>query len=223
METKVYNQKGKSVGAYELPARIFEVPVNSDVIHRALVAQTSNQRRPWAHTKTRGEVRGGGIKPWRQKGTGRARHGSIRSPLWVGGGVSHGPRNERNYQVKINKKMRRGALLSLLSRKLKDKEVVVLDDFRLSSSKTKEAFGVFKNLRHSAKIYNIGIKGGRVLAALPARPAGGPKKAGIERPLHNLPFVNYIEPRNLNIAELLNNKYLVLDQSSIKELEKTYA
>ena len=223
MKAEIYNIKGEKAGTAELPERIFGVAWKPALVKQVYEGEMANKRRPWAHTKTRGEVRGGGIKPWRQKGTGRARHGSIRSPLWVGGGGSHGPRNERNYQVKINKKMRRGALLSLLSRKLKDKEVVVLDDFRLSSSKTKEAFGVFKNLRHSAKIYNIGIKGGRVLAALPARPAGGPKKAGIERPLHNLPFVNYIEPRNLNIAELLNNKYLVLDQSSIKELEKTYA
>src|SRR3990172_7343202 len=213
MESVIYNIEGKKIGTVNLSENVFGVRWNADLVKQVADSLLSSRRKPVAHTKDRSEVRGGGKKPWRQKGTGRARHGSIRSPLWVGGGVSHGPRNERNYQVKINKKMRRGALLSLLSRKLKDKEVVVLDDFRLSSSKTKEAFGVFKNLRHSAKIYNIGIKGGRVLAALPARPAGGPKKAGIERPLHNLPFVNYIEPRNLNIAELLNNKYLVLDQS----------
>src|SRR3989338_2658557 len=115
MQIKLYNQKGKSVGAYELPARIFEVPANPDVIHRALVAQTSNQRQPVAHTKTRGEVRGGGIKPWRQKGTGRARHGSIRSPIWVGGGGTHGPKKEKIYSKKINRKKRKGGLSMVLS------------------------------------------------------------------------------------------------------------
>src|SRR3972149_5452041 len=139
METKVYNQKGKSVGAYELPARIFEVPVNSDVIHRALVAQTSNARTPVAHTKNRGEVRGGGIKPWRQKGTGRARHGSIRSPIWIGGGVTHGPRKEKNYARAIPKNMRMKALCMALSRKLADGQVLFVDSFAFSAPKTSDA------------------------------------------------------------------------------------
>jgi len=186
------------------------------LVRQVYDGEMANKRRPWAHTKTRGEVSGGGRKPWRQKGTGRARHGSTRSPLWVGGGVAHGPRNERDYSVKINKKMRRGALLSVLSRKLKDKEVVILDEFKLARPKTKEIFNIFKNLRSGAEIYKIGEKGGRALISLPKTEE--PKRAA-----KNLQYVSYIEPRNLNIMELLQNKYLVLDKSAVGELEKTFA
>lgn len=213
--TTTYNIKGEKTGTMELPERVFGVTWKPALVKQIYDGEMANSRRPWAHTKTRGEVSGGGRKPWRQKGTGRARHGSIRSPLWVGGGVSHGPRNERSYETKINKKMRRGALFSLLSRKLKDKEVVVLDEFQTSHSKTKEAFIIFKNLRESAEIYNIGVKGGKSLLALP-------KREVIKRAINNLPHVSYIEPRNLNVMELLNNKYLVLDKSSIEELAKTF-
>ena len=206
-----------------MPEGIFGVAWKPALVKQVYDGEMANKRRPWAHTKTRGEVRGGGRKPWRQKGTGRARHGSIRSPLWVGGGVTHGPRKERSYEVKINKKMRRGALLSLISRKLKDKEVVIFDEFKLAQPKTKEAFNVFKNLRSEAEIYKIGERGGKALLALPASPAGGPKSETSKRSARNLPYISYIEPRNLNVMELLNNKYLVLDNNSIKELEKTYA
>src|SRR3989338_10864919 len=193
MKAEIYNIKGEKAGTAELPERIFGVAWKPALVKQVYEGEMANKRRPWAHTKTRGEVRGGGIKPWRQKGTGRARHGSIRSPLWVGGGVTHGPRKERSYEVKINKKMRRGALLSLLSRKLKDKEVVVLDEFKLAQPKTKEVFNIFKNLRSEAEIYKIGEKGGRALISLPK--AEEPKRAS-----KNLPFISYIEPRNLNIT-----------------------
>ncbi len=197
-----------------MPEGIFGVAWKPALVKQVFDGEMANKRRPWAHTKTRGEVSGGGRKPWRQKGTGRARHGSTRSPIWVGGGVAHGPRNERNYEVKINKKMRRGALLSVLSRKLKDKEVVVLDEFKPARQKTKEIFNIFKNLRNVGDIYNLGVKGGRALLALVSGDA--------KRATHNLPFVNFIEPRNLNVMELLNNKYLILDKSSIGELSKMF-
>ena len=215
MKIQTYNVKGEKAGTAELPDGIFGAAWKPALVKQVYDGEMANKRRPWAHTKTRGEVSGGGKKPWRQKGTGRARHGSIRSPLWVGGGVAHGPRKERSYEVKINKKMRRGALFSLLSRKLKDKEIILIDNFEMAQPKTKEAFNVFKNLRDSAGIYNMGAKGGKSLLALP--------KNGAKRAVRNLPFVNYIEPRNLSVAELLKNKYLVLDKSGIIELEKTYA
>lgn len=214
MKINTYNIKGEKAGTAELPEGIFGVAWRPALVKQVYDGEMANKRRPWAHTKTRGEVSGGGRKPWRQKGTGRARHGSIRSPLWVGGGVAHGPRKERSYEVKINKKMRRGALFSLLSRKLKEKEIILIDNFEITKPKTKEAFNIFKNLRSAGDIYNLGIKGGRALLAL-AR--GDAKKA-----VHNLPFVNYIEPRNLNVSALLQNKYLILDKSSIKELEKIH-
>ena len=110
MEQKVYNQKGEEAGKIKLPESIFGVPWNADLVHQVVVAMTSSMRHSIANTKTRGEVSGGGKKPWQQKGTGRARHGSTRSPIWVGGGIAHGPRKEKNYDRKINKKARAKAL-----------------------------------------------------------------------------------------------------------------
>ena len=216
MKAETYNINGEKSGTAELPERIFGLDWKPALVKQVFEGEQANSRHPWAHSKTRGEVSGGGRKPWRQKGTGRARHGSTRSPLWVGGGVSHGPRAERDFSVKINKKMRRGALFSLLSKKFKDKELVLVDNFNLKETKTKEVFSVFKNLRDKAKVYRIGEKGGRAIVALP-------QTSNISRASRNLPFVSSVEPRNLNVVSLLNNKYLVLDKSSIIELEKTYA
>src|SRR5581483_12233223 len=125
MKTDLYNLRNEKVGTAELPDAVFGARWNAAVVKQVLDAQLANRRRPWAHTKDRSDVQGGGKKPWRQKGTGRARHGSIRSPLWVGGGVSHGPRNERDYSQKVNKKMKRAALFVALSRKMKDDEIKV--------------------------------------------------------------------------------------------------
>jgi len=127
MPELVYNQQGEKVGQVDLPAELFGVPLNRDLVHQVVVTQMANSRQVLAHTKDRSEVRGGGAKPWRQKGTGRARHGSIRSPIWVGGGVAFGPTKERVFAKKINKKMKRQALFMVLSSKVKDKEIVLLD------------------------------------------------------------------------------------------------
>ena len=215
MKVETYNIKGEKIGTTELTERIFGVLWRPALVKQVYDGEMANKRQPWAHTKTRGEVSGGGKKPWRQKGTGRARHGSTRSPLWVGGGVSHGPRNERNYEVKINKKMKRGALLSLLSRKLKDKEIIILDSFHLSQPKTQEVFSIFKNLRTVGGIYNLGIRGGKAILALP-------KNEVAIRASKNLPFISFMESRNLNLLALLKNKYLVLDKSGVETLEKTF-
>src|SRR5258708_29946620 len=120
MQTDLYNLKNEKIGTIDLPDKIFAAKWNAVLVKQVLDAQAANRRVPWAHAKFRGEVRGGGRKPWRQKGTGRARHGSTRSPLWVGGGKAHGPRNERDYSQKVNKKMKRGALFAALSRKVKE-------------------------------------------------------------------------------------------------------
>src|SRR3989338_5905457 len=127
MKYPVYNQEGKEEGTTVLPKEIFDVKMNADLVHQVFISHTANQRQNSAHTKNRGEVRGGGRKPWRQKGTGRARHGSIRSPIWKGGGVSGGPRNEKNWEKEIPKKMRRSALFMVLSEKAKNNLVLVLD------------------------------------------------------------------------------------------------
>ena len=146
METQVYNQTGKSVGTVSLPESIFGVPWNADLVHQVVLGMQANARTPIAHTKTRGEVRGGGRKPWKQKGTGRARHGSTRSPIWVGGGVAHGPRNDKSYAQKINKKMKAKALYTVLSEKLRKGEVLFLEEISLPKMKTKDAVAIVNSL-----------------------------------------------------------------------------
>src|SRR3989344_4067362 len=126
MKVDLYNQNGEVAGSVNLPKEIFEVKFNADLVHQIAVSQMANKRQVSAHTKIRSEVRGGGKKPWRQKGTGRARHGSIRSPLWRGGGITFGPRNDKVYEKDIPKKMRRKALLMALSQKAKNSQLVVL-------------------------------------------------------------------------------------------------
>src|SRR3990172_8334755 len=149
MKTDVYDNKAKKVGTVDLPDRIFGHSWNPDLVHQAVRTQTANRRANIAHAKDRGESRGGGKKPWRQKGTGRARHGSIRSPIWRGGGITHGPTKERNFSKKINKKMAIRALAMALSAKARDTEIVLLDNLQIPSGKTKDASAVLKNLsRH---------------------------------------------------------------------------
>jgi len=210
MKVKVYNQKGEEVGETVLPKEIFGREINSDLIHQVAVCMMANQRLPWAHTKDRSEVRGGGRKPWPQKGTGRARHGSIRSPIWVGGGVTHGPRKEKKYEKKIPKKMKRLALFCVLSGKLKDNELFVLDKLELERPKTKLMAEIIKNLREKL------LKKGRILIALPQ------KNETIERATRNLPNVETIEARNLNVLDLLNHKYLILLKDSVKVIKDTF-
>ena len=146
MLISLYNQKGETIGKVKLNPEVFGVKVKSSVVHQVVEAMLANAREAWAHTKTKGEVRGGGRKPWKQKGTGRARHGSIRSPLWVGGGVTFGPRNERNYKKKINKKMKTKDLFMCLSDKVASSQLIVLEDVSLEAPKTKYFAEIIKNL-----------------------------------------------------------------------------
>ena len=139
LEAKVYTLAGKDAGTISLPAELFGAKWNPDLVHQVVLGMEANARTSIANTKFRGEVRGGGKKPWKQKGTGRARHGSRRSPIWKGGGTTHGPRSERDYSVKINRKMRVTALASLLSRKFKDGEIVFVDSFTFAAPRTQDA------------------------------------------------------------------------------------
>src|SRR3989344_6001738 len=138
METTVYNQKGQEAGKLTIPESIFGLPWNADLVHQVVVAMTSSMRHPIANTKTRGEVSGGGKKPWQQKGTGRARHGSTRSPIWVGGGIAHGPRKEKNYDRKINKKAKTKALYTILSQKTRDGEILFVENLSFGMPKAKD-------------------------------------------------------------------------------------
>lgn len=216
IKTKIYDQKGGEAGMISLPAKIFAAKWRADLVHQVVEGMKSNKRAGTADTKDRGEVRGGGKKPWKQKGTGRARHGSSRSPIWVGGGVTHGPLSEKNYKRKISKKMRAQALFSVLSRKLKDGEIIFVDTLSLAETKTKKAAEVMKNL---AKVSGLkafsGSKKARVLTALFERN----EKA--EKSFRNLPQLEMIFLKNLNPLEVLNHKYLLIEnpKEAIKFLE----
>ena len=138
-ESTVYNIKGKEAGKVKLPEEMFALPWNANLVYETMNTMRTNARQPVAHTKTRGEVRGGGKKPWQQKGTGRARHGSSRSPIWVGGGTTFGPRNEQNYARKLNKKTKSKAFFTILSRKFKGNGIIFIDSLPFAKPKTKDA------------------------------------------------------------------------------------
>lgn len=208
MKYPVYNQEGEIVGDAILPKDIFEVKFNADLVHQIAVSLMANKRQVSAHTKNRGEVRGGGKKPWRQKGTGRARHGSIRSPLWRGGGITFGPRNEKVFEKDIPKKMRRKALFMILSQKAKDNQLIVLDKIQLEPAKTKEMARILEKLP---------CKKQNTLIALP----DGDKKIFLAA--RNIKKTEIDEARNLNVLDLLNSKYLLLTKDSIKTIKETFA
>ncbi len=145
-KVKIYNMDGKVVGDKTLRDDVFGVAVNAELLHEVLVSVMASSRKPFAHAKTRGEVRGGGKKPWKQKGTGRARHGSRRSPIWVGGGITFGPRNIRDYSKKINRKVKQQAMAMSLSDKLAGEKLVLVESFGVKDGKTKEFAGLLAKL-----------------------------------------------------------------------------
>lgn len=208
----LYNQQGKEIDKLELPVGIFDLKINSDLISQALTTQLANSRQSIAHAKDRSEVRGGGKKPWRQKGTGRSRHASIRSPLWAGGGVTFGPRSEKNFSKKINKKMKRQALLMVLSGKLNDDEIIFLDELKLQQPKTKEASGIIEKLKKALKKeLNKGT-----LIILPK------KDENISRAVKNLKKISIISAASLNVIDLLGKKYLLIPRESVEVVRQTY-
>ncbi|MEK7154366.1 MAG: 50S ribosomal protein L4 [Patescibacteria group bacterium] len=217
MKTELYNQNAEVIGEAELPDGIFGVKMNPDLVHQAIVAQMANSRQVIAHTKGRGEVRGGGKKPWRQKGTGRARHASIRSPIWKGGGVAFGPTKERNFEKKINKKTKRKALFMALSSKVQDKELMLLDGLKLNAPKTKEALGVINGLSGKMTGYkNTKKKRDSILFVMPE------KDKMILQAVGNLPFMETTDAKSLNVKDLLEKKYLILLKDAVPIIEKTY-
>ncbi|MEK7185524.1 MAG: 50S ribosomal protein L4 [Patescibacteria group bacterium] len=203
MKATLYKQTGSEAGNIEIPEGVFGLPWNSDLVHQVVTSLRTNMRKPVAHTKNRGEVRGGGKKPWQQKGTGRARHGSSRSPIWVGGGVTHGPRNEKNFSRTVSKKMKAKALYTILSKKFKDGQVVFLDSLTLKASKTKEARGVFESLGKIDSLKNAIKKNNALYIALDK------KDVGLERSFQNFGNVLVDESRNLNPLDIMSYKYIV--------------
>ena len=216
MDSIIYNQKGENVGKITLPEVIFGAKWNPDMVHQVVTSLMMSRRNPVAHAKNRGEVSGGGKKPWRQKGTGRARHGSTRSPIWVGGGTTHGPRNDKNFNRKINKTMAGRALASLLSKKFSDGEMIFIDKLDLKDSKTKEAVSVIKAIG--------GVKGFEALSKKKVNAlclAMPENNLSIKKGFGNIGNVAVLETRNLNTVEILNNKYLAIvnPAESLKVLE----
>ncbi|MBI2087001.1 MAG: 50S ribosomal protein L4 [Candidatus Zambryskibacteria bacterium] len=213
METALYNLEGKKAGTVNLPENIFGVKWNADLVKQVADSLLSSKRKNIAHTKTRGKVRGGGRKPWKQKGTGRARHGSIRSPLWRHGGVAHGPRTDKNYERKVGKTMRIKALHTILSRKLHDGEVLFVDALTMPQAKTKQAI---KTLNAFSDFKIMSKKKNAAAIAL------GSKNKETERAFRNLSNVEVLEARNLNPLTLLQYKYIILEnpEISLKALPK---
>ena len=205
MESKLYNQKAEEAGKIDLPESVFNLPWNSDLVHQVVTAMQANIRSPWAHTKTRGEVSGGGRKPWRQKGLGKARHGSIRSPIWVGGGVAHGPRKDKDYSVKINAKAKKKAFYTVLSQKLRDNEILFLDKMDFSQPKTKEAVEVVNSLSKIGGFEKMkNKKKNKAILALDK------KEPNVSKSFRNIPGMEIYQARNLNILDILNFKYLLI-------------
>lgn len=211
MKINVYNLENKVVGEIELPDKVFGEKWRPALVAQVLRAQLANRRKPWAHAKTRAEVRGGGRKPWQQKGTGHARHGSIRSPLWVGGGKAHGPTKERDYSQKINKKMKKTALFSVLSKKLKDAELKVFNSLEPEAPKTKIFAGVL------GKILDFNRK-----KKYDALFIAGRESKNIMRASANLPKAKAVRANSLNVYDTLNYKNIFVEKEAVEEISKHY-
>ncbi|MEW5707084.1 MAG: 50S ribosomal protein L4 [Actinomycetota bacterium] len=206
MKIPVLNKEGKTIEEISVSPEVFEEKGNEAVVHQVIRAQLAAARRGTAKTKTRAEVSGGGRKPWRQKGTGRARIGSIRAPHWVGGGTVFGPL-PRDYSFHVPRKMRRLALRSILSAKAREGRLIVIDDFGLSEPKTKEAAKILKNLNVTDKATVMVDKGQEV----------------IEKSVRNIASVKVIYSSEINAYDLLDNEYLVMTRAALNSVEEALA
>jgi len=207
MQAKVYNLTGKETGEMELSDKVFGVKIVPDFVHEVFVAQMNNQREPWADTKGRGDVSGGGKKPWPQKGTGRARHGSTRSPIWKGGGVTFGPRSERNYKTKINKKARRLAIKMCFSDKAQSGAIYVLENFNFEQPKTKIFAELMKKLPLKEKTFLVLTAG---------------KDAKVMRMTENLKKIETVRAEDTNVMNLLNKQAVITSKDGIKKIEEVF-
>ena len=208
MKVKVYNLEGKETGEMNLSDSIFGVKIKPEVVHEVFVAQTNNQREPWADTKNKGEVRGGGKKPWPQKGTGRARHGSIRSPIWRGGGVTFGPLSIRNYKSKTNKKTKRLALKMCLSDRAKNNALVVVEDFNFAEPKTKLFVNFLKALPVKAKSFLLLTPG---------------KNDLVLRITKNLKSIKTVRAEDISVMDLLSKSMVLTSKAGVETIEKVFS
>lgn len=205
-ELAVYNQEGTKVGETKLSS-VFEAKMNRDLVYQVVLAQMANQRKIIAHTKTRGEVSGGGKKPWAQKGTGRSRQGSIRSPLWKGGGVAFGPRNTKVYKQKVNQKMRKLALLQVFSEKAKNNFLIVLDTISMEKPKTK----ILQSI-----IAKLPVQNARTLLVLPKN------EKAVVLASRNIPKFETRSVQDLNILDVISAKFIILQKDVIPLLEEKF-
>ncbi len=207
MKTKVYNLLGKETGEMELVDQVFNVELKPEVVHGVFVAQTNNQREPWADTKGKGEVSGGGKKPWAQKGTGRARHGSIRSPIWKGGGVVFGPKTDRSFKTKINKKTRRLAIKMCLTDKVQHGALYVLENYSFAEPKTKLFVELMKNLPLKEKTFVVLTSG---------------KEIQVMRMTKNLPRVETLRAEDVNVMNLVQKGGVIASKEAINKLVEVF-
>lgn len=205
MQATTYNKEGKEAGKIELPESVFGLPWNADLVHGVVLAMQGNARAGTAHTKNRGEVEGSGRKPWRQKGTGRARAGSKRSPIWRGGGIAHGPRTEKNYSRTLNRNARAKALGVTLSQKLRDDEVIFLTEFAFNAPKAKDAKRVLVAMGGIGGKEQLAAK--RRNAALLVLPS---RDEHIEKSFRNFGNMAVSQAKDINPVDLLSYKYVVV-------------
>lgn len=204
-EAAIYDRAGKTAGSIVLPANFFGLRFNGDLVHQVVESMRSNARTGTANAKDRGEVSGGGKKPWKQKGTGRARHGSRRSPIWVGGGTTHGPRSERDYDKKINRKMKNKALFTVLSAKLRDGEVLMTEPLIFTKPSVKEAMKDLTNFSQVAGFEKLLYKSGkRALIVTPE------KDETLLKSFANIKTIAVEEARNINPVQLLKYQYVIV-------------
>lgn len=207
IKVKVYNWQGEATGSEKLDAKFFGVKINPIVVQQVVIAQRANSRETLAHTKGRSEVRGGGRKPWKQKGTGRARHGSIRSPLWVGGGITFGPTTDRNFTQKINKKTKAAALKMVMTDKLANEKLIVVEAYDMADAKTKTLQSALKKLP---------INGKTVLLVTATA------KDNVNLAAKNLKKVETIYFGSINVVDLLKYQYLVVSKAMLAKIQEHY-
>lgn len=206
MEMKVVNATGKKVGTIELNSAVFEQEYNEALIHQVVVAQLANKRQGTKSTLTRAEVRGGGIKPWRQKGTGRARQGSIRAPQWIKGGVVFAPK-PRDFSQKINQKMKVAALKSALSAKVRDNEMTIINEVKAENGKTKEIAAILKNLKMDKRVLLVVSEHDELVI----------------RACRNIENVTLINASLINVYDVVSNANCVMTKDAVKKIEEVYA
>ncbi len=208
IKVKIYNFEGKEVGDEILDPTLFNVDLNKELIQQVLVSQQANSRDVIAHTKGRAEVRGGGKKPWKQKGTGRARHGSSRSPIWIGGGITFGPTSSRNFSKKVNKKIKKKALAMVLTDKVVNNNLVILESYNLPQPKTKLLKQALDKLPGKNKKKLLVTKNAEENVVLASK---------------NLNKVQTINYGSLNIIDLLKNEYLFINKELLEKVKKHYS